>query len=82
MAEGSMAPDEAVNTYLVEHLGVCLEEVIAEASEGRLRPTLDGRVTCTAVRLDRVRDDDGAVCELYEGVLTLDGARYSRRASL
>jgi hypothetical protein len=77
-----LSPEDAVNTYLMEHHEVCLEEVIAEATEGRVRPTLAGAVEATASRLDHWRDEDGAVAELFDGTLTLQGARYAWRAAV
>jgi hypothetical protein len=74
--------EEAVNEYLVETFQVCLEEVIADASDGKVRPELAEAVQVTASRLDRWRDDDGALIDLCEGTLTLRGARYAWRASI
>jgi hypothetical protein len=74
-------PEEAVNAYLMEHHEVCLEEVLAEAVEGNVRPVLKASLEVTATCLDRVRDEDGAVAELYEGMLTLQGVQYAWRAS-
>jgi hypothetical protein len=71
-----------VNTYLIEHHEVCLEEVIADAATGRIRDSLARAVQSTANRLDGWRDVDGAVAELFEGVLTIAGVRYAWRASM
>jgi hypothetical protein len=76
------SPEDAVNAYLIQHYEVCLEEVIAEGVEGRVRPAIVAAVQVEARRLDHWRDEDGAVAELYEGMLTLEGVRYSWRASM
>jgi hypothetical protein len=77
-----LSPEDAVNAYLIEHHEVCLEEVLAEAVDGRLRANLAPAVEVRASRLDHWRDEDGAVSELYEGMLTLEGVSYAWRASV
>lgn len=77
-----MAASETVHAFLMQQFGVALEDIIDDASEGRDRPAIAGRVDCSAQRLDHWRDENGAVTELYDGVLTLDGVRYAWRASI
>src|ERR1051326_7593387 len=76
-----LAAEDAVNTYLIEKHEVCLEEVLTDAADGRRRQSIADEVQVTAVCLDRSRDEDGALVELYEGVLTLQGVRYGWRAA-
>jgi hypothetical protein len=77
-----LSAEDAVNTYLIEHHDVCLEEVIADATEGKVRASLARAIETTATRLDQWRDEDGAVAELFDGTLTLNGARYAWRAAI
>jgi hypothetical protein len=72
--------EDAVNTFLIEHHEVCLEEVLTDAVEGRTRSSFADAVQTSASRLDLCRDEDGAVTELFEGVLTVSGVRYAWRA--
>jgi hypothetical protein len=76
-----MSPIEALNAHLVERFGLGLEDVLDAATGPRLPAQLSASVASTAQRLDWWRDEDGAVTELYEGVLTLEGVRYAWRAS-
>jgi hypothetical protein len=76
------SPEDAVNAYLMEHHEVCLEEVLAEAVEGNATPVKGAALQITAKCLDRVRDEDGALAELYEGTLSLQGVQYAWRASI
>jgi hypothetical protein len=71
-----------VNVYLLEHYELCLEEAIMDATGGHRRPGIAAAVHGSANCLDHWRDEDGAVTELYEGVLTVEGVRYSWRAAL
>jgi hypothetical protein len=64
-----LAAEDAVNQYLIEHHEVCLEEVLSDAVDGRAHQSLAEVVQVTAGCLYRSRDEDGAVTELYEGVL-------------
>jgi hypothetical protein len=77
----SLAAEDAVNQYLIEHHEVCLEEILSDAVDGRIQPPLAEVVQVTAACLDRSRDEDGALTELYEGVLTVQGVRYGWRAA-
>jgi hypothetical protein len=77
-----MAPDDAVNLFLFENFGLGLEDVLTLGIEKKARPQLQHRVVCGAERIDHWRDEDGAVTELFEGVLTVDGVRYAWRASV
>ena len=77
-----MAPDDALNLFLLENFGLGLEEVLTLAIERQTRPQFEHRLTSAAERIDHWRDEDGAVTELYEGLLTVDGVRYSWRASV
>jgi hypothetical protein len=74
-----MSPEEIINNVLVEQHGTTLEDVIAEATEGRAGTA---RVSSTAIRLDRFKDEDGSVSEFFEGVLTVDDVRYRWQASV
>src|SRR4051794_11334045 len=76
------SPEDAVNAYFIEHHEVCLEEVIAEATEGTVRPQLAADIQVSASKLDQWRDEDGAVAELFDGILTLEGVRYAWRAAI
>ena len=76
-----LAAEDAVNQYLVEHHEVCLEEVLSDAVDGRTCQELAEVIQVTATCLGRCRDEDGAVTELYEGVLTVQGVRYGWRAA-
>ena len=76
----SLAAEDVVNQYLMEHHEVCLEEVLSDAVDGGIRQTLAEVIQITASCLDRRRDEDGARTELYEGVLTVQGVRYAWRA--
>ena len=76
------APEDAVNAYLTAHHAVCLEEVISEGVDGRVRPGLAAALQVAARRLDHWRDEDGGVAEVYEGMLTLQGVRYAWRAAM
>ena len=78
----SLAAEDAVNQYLIEHHEVCLEEVLSDAVDGRTRQDLTQVIQVTAACLDRSRDEDGALTELYEGVLTVQGVRYGWRAAM
>ena len=69
----SLAAEDVVNQYLIEHHEVCLEEVLSDAVDGRTRQDLGEVILVTAGCLDRSRDEDGAVTKLYEGVLTVQG---------
>jgi hypothetical protein len=53
----------------------------SDAIDGRTRQDLADVVRVTAGCLDRSRDEDGALTELYEGVLTVQGVRYGWRAA-
>jgi hypothetical protein len=77
-----MAPEDALNLFLLEHFGLGLEEVLTLAIEKRTRPQFEHRLAGTAERIDHWRDEDGAVTELYDGLLTVDGVRYAWRASV
>ena len=77
-----MAPDDAVNRFLLEHFGLDLEAALMLGIERRAMPAPTDRVACTGGRIDHWRDEDGAVTELFEGVLSIDGVRYSWRASV
>ena len=77
----SLAAEDAVNQYLMEHHEVCLEEVLSDAVDGRTRENVAEVVQVTAACLDRSRDEDGAMTELFEGVLTVQGVRYGWRAA-
>jgi hypothetical protein len=77
----SLAAEDAVNQYLMEHHEVCLEEVLSDAVDGRTHQSLAEVVQVTAGCLDRSRDEDGALTELYEGVLTVQGVRYGWRST-
>jgi hypothetical protein len=63
----SLAAEDAVNHYLMEHHGVCLEEVLSVAVDGRTCERVAEVVQVIAACLDRSRDENGAVTELYEG---------------
>jgi hypothetical protein len=76
-----LAAEDAVNQYLIEHHEVCLEEVLSDAVDGRTHQDLAEAVQVTAACLDRSRDEDGALTEVYEGVLTVQGVRYAWRAA-
>jgi hypothetical protein len=76
----SLAAEDVVNQFLMEQHEVCLEEVLSDAVDGRIRQGLAGVIEVTAGCLDRRRDEDGAMTELYEGVLTVQGVRYAWRA--
>jgi hypothetical protein len=77
-----MAPDDAVNLFLLESFGFGLEEALTRGIERRVDGALAARLACSAERLDHWRDEDGAVTELFEGVLSVDGVRYAWRASV
>jgi hypothetical protein len=77
----SLAAEDVVNQFLMEHHEVCLEEVLGDAVDGRIRQALADVVQVNAGCLDRRRDEDGAMTELYEGVLTVQGVRYAWRAA-
>jgi len=79
-AEAAMAPEDALNLFLLENFGIGLEEALTLAIERRTRPQFEDRLTGSAQRIDHWRDEDGAVTELFEGLLTVDGIRYSWRA--
>jgi hypothetical protein len=76
-----LAAEDAVNQYLIEHHEVCLEEVLSDAVDGRTRQDLAEVVQVTAGCLDRSCDEDGAVTELYEGGVTVQGLRCGWRAA-
>lgn len=77
-----MAPEDALNLFLLENFGLGLEEILTLAIEKRTRPQFEHRLTGAAERIDHWRDEDGAVTELYDGLLTVDGVRYAWRASV
>ena len=77
----SLAAEDVVNQYLIEYHEVCLEEVLSDAIDGRTQQSIDAVVHVTAGCLDRSRDEDGALTEFYEGVLTVQGVRYGWRAA-
>jgi hypothetical protein len=70
----------AINKFLIEEFGTELDQVICEASAGKTRSLRSPRVACTARWMKQHRHRNGRVSELYEGLLTLDGVRYSWRA--
>lgn len=53
-----------------------LEKVPVEALDGAVRPSLADAVQNEARRLDASGEEDGAVVELYEIVLILEGVHY------
>jgi hypothetical protein len=77
-----MAPEDALNLFLLENFGLGLEEVLTLAIEKQTPPQCEHRLAGAAERIDHWRDEDGAVTELYEGLLTVDGVRYAWRASV
>jgi hypothetical protein len=70
----------AINRFLIEEFGTELAQVIRDASAGKNLSVCSPRVACTAQCLKQNRDQNGRVSELYEGLLTLDGARYGWHA--
>jgi hypothetical protein len=76
----NLTPEDVVNAFLVERFGVCLEDVISDAAAGVIRAQLSPIVEATSSCLARWHDEDGALAELFGGLLAVDGVRYAWRA--
>jgi hypothetical protein len=78
----NLTPEDVVNAFLVERFEVCLEDVISDAAAGVIRAQLSPVVEATSSCLARWHDEDGALAELFGGLLAVDGVRYAWRASI
>src|SRR4051794_27484246 len=72
-----MDASEAVDTYLIETFRIGLEQVLAEATAGRMPIFLPDAVQIRATPLDVDIDDDGGIAESFEGTFSLNGLAYS-----
>jgi hypothetical protein len=54
-----LTAEDAVNQYLIEHHEMCLEEVLSDAVDGRMRQEAAEVVQVTASCLDRSREGEG-----------------------
>jgi hypothetical protein len=77
------APEDVVNSFLLTNYRTGLEDVLAEATVGRVPIAVADPVQLIANScLDIWRDDEGAVGELYEGVLRVAGIDYHYRCAV
>src|SRR5919198_3232813 len=74
----------AVDRYLAATYGVGLEQVLTDATTGRVPlPVANSVRVGLAERIDWYLDDeDGGVAELFQGVLSVEGVSYRWRCSV
>jgi hypothetical protein len=72
-------PSDAVEAYLAERFKVGLEQVLLDASIGRVTPTLDGTVAVTCRERGRFAYADRGSAFHYEGEITVQGVAYRFR---
>jgi len=70
-------PDDIVDAYLTAQFGVGLEEVLLEATYGKVPPQLAGAVTSTAEKVGHRWYSDGGLAEYFDGTLTILGVAYA-----
>jgi len=73
------SPSDAVDAYLSNRFRIGLEQLLLDATDGRMPVILQGVVEVKAEQIDQRRYPDGAVTQGYIGTLTLDGAAYEFR---
>ena len=78
MAEAS----DVVDSYLASRYRTGLEQVLLDATGGRVTPTVAAVVDVTSERFETWRHPDGGVSEGYEGTLTVQGVVYRFRCWL
>jgi hypothetical protein len=72
-------PSDAVDAYLSNRFKIGLEQLVLDATDGRMPAIVQGVVEVKAELIDQRRYPDGAVTQGYVGTLTLDGAAYEFR---
>ncbi|HLZ67875.1 MAG TPA: hypothetical protein VKQ29_16745 [Aliidongia sp.] len=72
-------PSDAVDTYLAERFKIGLEQVLLDASAGRLAPGLSGIVDVACNQINHWRYADRGVAFQYEGTMSVEGVAYRFR---
>jgi len=72
--------DDIVDAYLDQRFGVGLEQVLLDATAGRLTAGLAGVVTFEVRHLSRWPYADRGAADFYAGKLVVDGVHYAFRA--
>jgi|GEM_PF-2134540 hypothetical protein len=73
------SPSDAVDAYLSNRFRIGLEQLLLDATDGRMPVILQGMVDVEAEQIDQRRYPDGAATQGFIGTLTLDGAAYEFR---
>jgi hypothetical protein len=72
-------PSEIVDVYLASRFKIGLEQLVLDASGGRIPPILRDVVEVELQQVDHRRYPDGGSTEGYIGTLTLEGVAYAIR---
>jgi hypothetical protein len=73
---------DAVNAYLTGRFGFGLETLLADATAGRLAPSLAGSITIACDPVGTFDYEDGGTSALYQGLLTIEGVIYRFRCAV